>query len=123
MNRHDEIDVPLPCEMPSGTGISHQRDHYFLRISRDVGQGPPPMLANRSNWVHRGISCAECFTTNIVGYRYFCTVCATSYCEACEQKGLPTSTRTGTHRMEHNLLKMVPPPMAQVATSAAPLSK
>jgi hypothetical protein len=47
---------------------------------------------------------------DIVGYRYFCTMCATSFCETCEQNGLPRIVATTAHRHDHNLLKMVPPP-------------
>jgi hypothetical protein len=45
-------------------------------------------------------------------------MCATSYCEACEQKGLPVSIATTTHRHTHNLLKMVPPPIRASAERA-----
>ena len=90
-------------------GIScHPRDHSFLRICRDIGTQPPPAFANRSQWVHQGISCAECHVPTIVGYRYFCTVCAVSFCETCEQRGLP-NVRAQNHSLEHSLLKMVPP--------------
>jgi hypothetical protein len=87
----------------------HPRNHHFVRIAKDVGRSPPPMLVNREEWRHAGISCAECGTAEIVGFRYFCTMCATSYCEACEQLGLPNSTANTPHTLDHNLLKMVPP--------------
>eukprot|EP01032_Pedospumella_encystans_P022707 gene22707-25721_t len=102
MDLHDKDNTPLP------NGNKHPRDHYFLRICRDIGTQPSPAFANRSQWVHQGISCAECHVPTIVGYRYFCTVCAVSFCETCEQKGLP-NVRTQNHSLEHSLLKMVPP--------------
>lgn len=102
MDLHDQVNTPLP------NGNKHPRDHYFLRICRDIGTQPSAAFANRSQWIHQNISCAECNVPNIVGYRYFCTVCAVSFCETCEQKGLPWSI-SQNHSLEHNLLKMVPP--------------
>ena len=68
--------------------------------------GAIPLLANRSHWVHTGISCALCEGdkegNDIVGYRYFCTLCGISLCEYCEQ--------TGGHDPGHTRLKMIPPP-------------
>lgn len=109
MIKHDDGVTVLRCESIQRQN-RHPRDHYFLRIPRHVGDNPPPVLANRAGWVHAGVSCAECHTKDIVGYRYFCTMCGTSYCEACEQKGLPIAMRSGVHRSDHNLLKMIPPP-------------
>lgn len=102
--------LPIECQRRNGEIPTHPRNHYFLRIPRDVGRNPPPMLVNRSNWQHRNISCAECNTPTIVGFRYFCTTCGTSFCESCEQQGLPRTTAAGVHQWSHNLLKMVPPP-------------
>jgi hypothetical protein len=45
-------------------------------------------------------------------------MCATSYCEACEQKGLPQTLATTSHQYNHNLLKMLPPPAS--SSSAMP---
>ncbi|KAJ1389694.1 hypothetical protein B484DRAFT_439864, partial [Ochromonadaceae sp. CCMP2298] len=88
----------------------HQRDHLFLRLPRDVGINAPPALSNRSAWQHVGVGCVECGLSQIEGFRFFCTTCAVSFCEFCEQKGAPTaSPRTG-HTIFHSLLKMVPPP-------------
>jgi hypothetical protein len=109
----DIHDLPTVKSLPNETSFTstiHPRHHYFFRIRRDLGQDPPAALANRANWVHHGISCAECKTKDIVGYRYFCTMCATSYCETCEQNGLPNAVANTAHKHDHNLLKMVPPP-------------
>ena len=111
MDIHDTDGAFLNAELAAGRpSQQHPRDHYFLRICREVGRQPPPMLTNRSNWRHEGVSCFECKCPTIVGYRYFCTSCATSFCESCEQKGLPVSMTTTAHQYNHNLLKMVPPP-------------
>jgi hypothetical protein len=109
MDIHDSSQL-LPVEAHDSIALKHPRDHHFIRISRDVGRTPPAQLVNRSNWIHHGISCAECRMPDIVGYRYFCPMCATSYCEACEQKGLPQTLATSSHEYNHNLLKMLPPP-------------
>jgi hypothetical protein len=99
----------LPSESAAGS-VLHRRDHFFFRIRRNLGDDPPAALANRANWVHYGVSCAECRMPDVVGYRYFCTMCAVSFCETCEQSGLPQVVATTAHRHDHNLLKMVPPP-------------
>jgi next to BRCA1 gene 1 protein len=87
--------------------------HLFLRLpvpltanssrenSSSLGSNTPPILSNRTRWVHEGVSCVGCGGENIVGYRFFCTVCGTSLCESCEQ--------SGTHDPGHTLLKMPPP--------------
>mmetsp|Transcript_26997 Transcript_26997/g.45533 ORF Transcript_26997/g.45533 Transcript_26997/m.45533 type:complete len:123 (+) Transcript_26997:232-600(+) len=118
MDIHDSGNM-LPTE---GFGNRHSRDHLFLRIPRNVGLNPPPALANRSYWIHTNIQCAECNVMNIVGYRYFCTTCAVSFCETCEQKGYPLTTQRTAHDISHNLLKMVPPLAASnaAATGTAP---
>ena len=102
MDMHD-------ASVEGNPNMKHPQDHYFLRISRDVGRNPPPSLVNRENWIHRGVACAECGKWEFAGYRYFCTVCATSYCEACELRGLPKSVSGTSHRAYHNLMKMLPP--------------
>lgn len=106
MDSRDNYDVSLSLLL--SRSAAHPNDHYFLRISRSVGENTPPMLADRSAWVHKGVSCAECKANDITGYRYFCPICATSYCEACEFQGLPRAVRTSSHRLHHNLLKMSP---------------
>lgn len=75
--------------------------HIFIRIGIPVTvDSPSPYLQNKGTWVHDGISCCNCHCTPIVGFRYFCTACATSFCTSCEQQG--------AHRLDHNLLKMAP---------------
>jgi hypothetical protein len=113
MDSHDR-NRSLDIEFRDMMKARHPRDHYFVRIAQDVGRHPPAFLTNRARWVHHGVICAECRTVDIVGYRYFCTMCGTSYCEACEQKGLPNALRGGVHRYDHNLLKMVAQPQAPV---------
>jgi hypothetical protein len=110
MDIHDLPRMQKLNSESSAGSAPHRRDHIFFRIRKPLGDDPPAALANRANWVHYGVSCAECKTTDIVGYRYFCTMCATSFCETCEQNGLPVSVATTAHRQDHNLLKMVPPP-------------
>ena len=83
------------------TSTHPDRGHYFLRIGVPIDhETAPPALQNKSAWRHEGISCNACRSPTIVGYRYFCTSCALSICEGCEQRG--------AHRIDHNLLKMVP---------------
>jgi hypothetical protein len=114
MNTHDAVQrLPLeannarsPCADHSK---DHPRNHQFVRIAKEVVQSSPSMLVNRAEWRHPGIPCAECGAAEIVGFRYLCTICATSYCEACEKLGLPHSTANTPHRQDHNVLRMVPP--------------
>lgn len=77
----------------------HFPAHVFFRISRPVNQHSPLLLHNRSEWKHH-LPCNSC-STLIQGFRYFCTTCALSFCEACEISCV--------HRKDHNLLKMAPP--------------
>jgi next to BRCA1 gene 1 protein len=98
-------------------GCGHGPGHLFLRLpvpltanssrenSSSLGSNTPPILSNRTRWVHEGVSCVGCGGENIVGYRFFCTVCGTSLCESCEQ--------SGTHDTGHTLLKMPPPSFGQ----------
>lgn len=65
----------------------------------------PPILTNRSRWVHEGVDCDNCHKS-VVGYRFFCTLCGTSYCESCEQNG--------NHNLDHSLLKMPPRGLGEV---------
>ena len=91
--------------------------HTFLRIAKPQTNteahmvGAVPLLANRSRWVHQDVLCALCDDSNpdkqvhqILGYRFFCTICGISLCEHCEQ--------TSGHDMSHPLLKMTPPPVS-----------
>mmetsp|Transcript_38015 Transcript_38015/g.70813 ORF Transcript_38015/g.70813 Transcript_38015/m.70813 type:complete len:208 (-) Transcript_38015:183-806(-) len=97
--------------------------HTFLRVAKPIRMmyahevGAVPLLANRSEWVHRGVCCHNCAESEkdkqvncITGYRYFCTICGVSLCEYCEQ--------TSGHDASHALLKMTPPPaMSRSASS------
>jgi len=113
MDKYDRGEHMPNQVRPNGTvPAAHPRNHYFIRIAQDIGTRPSAAFANREVWTHHRVSCAECSVTPIVGYRYFCTVCATSYCELCEQRGLPGAHAQG-HTIQHNLLKMVPPPESQ----------
>jgi next to BRCA1 gene 1 protein len=89
-------------------GCGHGPGHIFLRLPLPLNyssRGPvnPPILSNRSQWTHEGVSCVTC-QGEVVGYRYFCTVCGTSLCESCEQ--------LGSHDVTHSLLKMSAPSMS-----------
>lgn len=77
---------------------AENNSHIFYRIAKSHVSSSP-ILQNRSTWTH-AVACDNC-GQNIVGYRYFCTVCATSLCEKCEQ--------CNYHNATHNLLKMTPP--------------
>ncbi len=77
-----------------------QTKHLFYRMSVPQVRTCPPACQNRASWVHSEISCSACRIPTIIGYRYFCTTCAVSLCESCEQNG--------AHRIDHNLLKMAP---------------
>lgn len=87
----------------------HPRDHLFLRIAEPVNSNhyrTPGYLLNRSTWVHTGLSCGGCRSSPIVGYRYFCTACAESYCESCEVLG--KACGSAGDAQQHNKLKMLP---------------
>lgn len=117
MVAHDDCSDNADC-------LTHPQDHFFLRIARPLKLEASPALQNRDDWKHN-VSCAECLCTPIVGYRYFCTSCGISFCESCEQKGLPKTTSTTSHSQSHNLLKMGLPPAApsntpKSKTAAAP---
>lgn len=76
----------------------HQPDHLFLRIDTPIEpSSAPPQIANRENWVHN-VQCDHCGCQKIIGYRFFCTVCAISFCATCDQKGV--------HRYDHNMLRI-----------------
>jgi hypothetical protein len=49
-----------------------------------------PIFMDRSRWIHN-VNCTTC-NSPIIGYRFFCTLCAVSICESCEQRGNDTST-------------------------------
>ena len=43
-----------------------------------------PIRQSTNTTVHNGYSCGLCSVNPIVGFRYFCTICKISVCEACE---------------------------------------
>lgn len=43
-----------------------------------------PIRQSNCSTVHAGYTCGLCSVTPIVGFRYFCTICKISVCEACE---------------------------------------
>ena len=97
-----EISQGYTVTSRSAVSIATHTDttHLFYRIGVPVNsQEIRPAVKNRSRWVHSGVECSVC-RSNVVGFRYFCTSCAVSLCESCEQKG--------SHRLDHNLLKMAP---------------
>ena len=86
---------------------------------------------NRSNWRHDGIPCNGCRMKSIVGYRYFCTICAVSLCESCDQLGMNSLYNCslvvdlnvallGTHHRDHNMLKMIPAPNVHYDNQSPP---
>lgn len=85
-------------------GLSfHNSTHIFYRVPSTplTSEYLPLALCNRSSWVHSKFSCATCEVPQIIGYRYLCTQCGTSYCESCEQlRG---------HDITHNMLKIGQP--------------
>jgi hypothetical protein len=103
MNSSDESGVVSEFGNQTSTNThssdgAHGPGHLFLRVMmRNQAPPNPPILSNRSQWTHEGVSCVTC-QGEVVGYRYFCTVCGTSLCESCEQ--------LGSHDVTHSLLKM-----------------
>lgn len=70
----------------------HPKQHIFARLHRPVdshGDTCPPVLRNRSDWIHYGSRCKGCRMAPIVGFMYVCSVCQVAYCEACESAGFP----------------------------------
>ena len=77
------------CIQLSETTSFHPQDHLFFRVSKPVSRdmmSSIPIFMDRSRWFHF-LNCVIC-SSSIVGYRYFCTLCAVSVCECCEQKGI-----------------------------------
>lgn len=81
-------------------------DHLFVRqsksdfhyahlpscVSSARNDQLPPILADRSEWVHQpNIHCDSCDVAPIVGFRYMCVSCCTSFCEACESLNIDAS--------------------------------
>ena len=78
----------------------HTSDHMILRVPKWSQTKKFPLLANREQWINKGIQCYHCNKQNIFGWRYLCVQCGINICEVCE--------RTGEHTLAHPLLKMVP---------------
>ncbi len=101
-----DYDLCSTCITVNEREAFHDPKHVFFRLSRHITR-PPPQLGNRSVWIHpTEIKCFGCEISPIIGYRYFCTQCAVSLCESCEQQG--------KHEVSHALLKMTPPPNPSV---------
>lgn len=83
----------------------HDNSHYFIRVAKDVKllSQVPHILTNKSGMIHDGVLCTNCKAT-IVGFRYFCTTCAVNICQSCE------ITSMKFHNINHNLVRMRPPP-------------
>jgi hypothetical protein len=80
----------------------HDPSHLFLRIPKPSNTSFYPTVVNRSETVHKGITCDGCFTNDIRGYRYICQTCKTlNFCEACEAKGV--------HPVNHPRTKLATP--------------
>lgn len=83
----------------------HDPNHYFIRIkeTKDVGNRTAPLLLSNRSAMRHDVECTNC-RRDVIGTRFFCTICAINMCEACEL----ISNRW--HDINHNLLKMHPPP-------------
>lgn len=44
-------------------------------------------LKRDSRIIHQNFQCSSCFVQPIKGFRYFCQICKTSFCEKCEELG------------------------------------
>lgn len=97
-----DFDICEICIDDVEHSAAHNPSHTFLRISRptDSLKENPPLFSDRTHWVHDAV-CQTCSVEPIVGFRYFCTCCAISLCETCEQ--------LGSHEVSHSMLKMPPP--------------
>ena len=100
-----DYDLCSQCVTINDTEGFHPANHVFFRIAQPSHTSTPPALLNRSDWVHKGVTCHQCHTKNIVGFRYFCTLCGVSMCEGCEL--------VGAHDPAHPLLKMSKPSLPQ----------
>lgn len=83
------------------TPTFHAKTHLFYRIAKSGRYAKNAAVMRHRDWRHDRIRCEGCKISTIVGFRFFCTVCGISFCEACEQ--------LGSHPVEHNMLKMGPP--------------
>ncbi len=89
----------------------HPDFHYFIRIrkpstgSASAENETSTLLKDKSKWVHYGVTCEECSTTPITGFRYVSTIEGkdSSLCESCEQNIVSCSEYTKSSR-----LKMIP---------------
>jgi len=73
------------CDKCIDTGC-HPEGHLFLRVTKPDLCNKIPMLFNRELSKHPGVCCSGCQQA-VVGWRYDCTVCYVSLCEACEGLG------------------------------------
>jgi hypothetical protein len=66
----------------------HDTTHHFVRMAKHVPvRELPAFLQNREGMLHTQVKCHYCDAMHIKGFRYFCTQCGISLCEACELKG------------------------------------
>ena len=79
---------------------THPIGHIFYRIAKQIPVNRAPAFSNRSILNHH-VPCDGCKVSEIIGYRYFCTICTTSFCELCDQNGV--------HQFDHNMLKIGQP--------------
>lgn len=89
------------CESCVDKPGAHDDEHLFLRVVNPDQFRTVPLLFNRSTCTHPGVICAGCNRQGLTGWRYDCTLCGISLCEACE--GL------GKHDVSHPRLKISTP--------------
>lgn len=113
-----DYDLCSQCVNINDEEAFHPASHVFFRIAQPSQSPTSPALQNRSDWVHKGVTCHQCHAKNIVGFRYFCTSCGVSICEGCEM--------VGVHDPSHPLLKMAKPSPSQppraVPVASAPVT-